>query len=109
MEATLTLLAAADPTTLMVVLETRSGAYLNGHAVTKRSGQLYGVISRWLALAHAAGTRIVVPALRLAQELREEFPILHMLKDALRQQKQLRDNIVVAKEPTKRGRKPNPQ
>ena len=109
MEAALALLAAADPTALMVALETRSRAYLNGHAGAKRGGQLYGVISRWLALAHAAGPRIVEPALRLAQELREEFPTLHMLKDALRQQKLLRDNAVVAKKPAKRGRKPNPQ
>ncbi|MFC6224368.1 SWIM zinc finger domain-containing protein [Hymenobacter artigasi] len=109
MEAALALLAAADPTALMVALETRSRAYLNGHAGAKRGGPLYGAIGRWLALAHAAGPRLVEPALRLAQELREEFPTLHMLKDALRQHKLLPDKAVVAKEPAKRGRKPNPK
>ncbi|MBU6121635.1 SWIM zinc finger family protein [Hymenobacter siberiensis] len=109
METALALLAAADPTALMVALETHSRAYLNGHAGAKRGGPLYGAIGRWLALAHAASPRLVEPALRLAQELREEFPTLNMLKDALRQQKLLPDKAVVAKEPAKRGRKPNPK
>ena len=109
MDAALALLATADPTALLVALETRSRAYLNGHAGAKRGGPLYGAIGRWLALAHAAGPRGVEPTLRLAQELREEFPTLHLLKDALRQQKLLVDKAVMPKEPARRGRKPNPK
>ena len=86
-------------TALLVALETRSRAYLHGHAGAKRGGPLYGAIGRWLALAHAAGPRGVEPTLRLAQELREEFPTLHLLKDALRQQKLLVDKAVLPKEP----------
>ncbi len=109
MDAALALLATADPTALLVALETRSRAYLNGHAGAKRGGPLYGAIGRWLALAHAAGPRGVEPTLRLAQELREEFPTLHLLKDALRQQKLLVDKAVLPKEPARRERKPNPK
>ena len=106
MDAALTLLATADPTALMLEFEARTRAYLNGHAGAKRGGPLYAVIGRWLALAHAASPRCVEPVLRLAQELREEFPTLHMLKDTLRQQNLLVDKAVLPKEPARRGRKP---
>ena len=109
MDAALAHLAAADPTALMVELETRSRAYLNGHAGARRGGALYAAIGRWLALAHAAGPRYVEPALRLAQQLREEFPTLNLLKDTLRKMQLLENKVVVPKEPAKRGRKPNPK
>ena len=108
MEAALALLAAADATALMLELETRTRAYLTGRAGAKRGGPLYQTIGRWLALVRAAAPRLTEPVLRLAQELREEFPTLNMLKDALRQQKLLGDKPVLPKEPARRGRKPNP-
>ena len=108
MEAALALLAAADATALMLELETRTRAYLTGRAGAKRGGHLYQTIGRWLALVRAAAPRLTEPVLRLAQELREEFPTLNMLKDALRQQKLLGDKPVLPKEPARRGRKPNP-
>ena len=109
MEAALTLLAAADPTALMLEVEIRSRAYLTGRAGAKRGGALYATIGRWLALVRTAAPRLTEPVLRLAQELREEFPTLNMLKDALRQQKLLADGAVLPKEPAQRGRKPNPK
>lgn len=109
MDAALTQLATADPTALMVELETRSRAYLNGHAGARRGGPLYAAIGRWLVLAHSAGPRYVEPALRLAQQLREEFPTLNLLKDALRKVQLLENKVVQTKEPAKRGRKPNPK
>ena len=109
MEAALALLAAADATALMLELETRTRAYLTGRANAKRGAVLYQAIGRWLALVRAAAPRLTEPVLRLAQELREEFPALNMLKDALRQQKLLVDKPVLPKEPARRGRKPNPK
>ena len=109
LEAALALLAAADPTALMLELETRTRAYLTGRAGAKRGGHLYATIGRWLALVRTAAPRLTEPVLRLAQELREEFPTLNMLKDALRQQKLLVDKPVLPKEPARRGRKPNPK
>lgn len=84
LDRALTLLAAADPTPLMLELETRSRAYLTGRAGAKRGHALYGSLARWLALVRSAAPRLSEPALRLAQELREEFPTLHGLKEALR-------------------------
>ena len=109
MDTALTLLAAADPTALMVELETRSRAYLTGRAGARRGGQLYQTIGRWLALARTAAPRLTEPVLRLAQELREEFPTLNMLKDALRQLKLVPDKLALPKEPAGRGRKPKAQ
>ncbi len=80
----LTLLAKADPTPLMLELETRLPAYLRGRAGARRGHLLYERIARWLAAALAAAPRLREPVLRLAQALRAEFPTLHGLKDALR-------------------------
>jgi hypothetical protein len=81
LETALRRLAEADPTPLMLALETRTRAYLQGRA--KRGHTLYAQIGRWLAIAHGAGPRLVEPALRLALELRQEFPTLYGLRDAL--------------------------
>ena len=82
LETALLRLAEADPTPLMLALETRTRAYLRGRA--KRGHTLYTQIGRWLAIAHGAGSRLVEPTLRLALELRQEFPTLYGLRDALR-------------------------
>ena len=79
----LALLAEHDPTPLMLELETRTRAYLNGRANAKRGMVLYSAIARWLALARQANERLSEPVLRLAQELREEFPTLRGLKEEL--------------------------
>ena len=106
LETALTKLAEADPTALMVELETRSRAYLNGRANAKRGATLYQPIGRWLAIAHAA-PRFAEHARRLAQALREEFPTLNGLRDALRQEGLLPDKLPLPKEPARRGRKSN--
>ncbi|GAA3960795.1 hypothetical protein [Hymenobacter antarcticus] len=84
-EQALALLATHDPTPLMLELETRTRAYLNGRANAKRGGFLYGHIARWLAAVRAASPRLTEPVLRLAQELRQEFPTLYGLRGALRE------------------------
>ncbi|MGI4871192.1 MAG: SWIM zinc finger family protein [Janthinobacterium lividum] len=79
----LALLAEHDPTPLMLELETRTRAYLNGRANAKRGVVLYGSIAQWLALVRRANPRMAEPVLRLVQELRAEFPTLRRLKEEL--------------------------
>lgn len=81
-EQALTLLATYDPTPLMLKLETRTRAYLNGRANAKRGAFLYSSIARWLAAVRAAAPRLTKPVLRLALELRQEFPTLNGLRGA---------------------------
>ena len=104
LETALVHLAKADPMPLMLELETRLPAYLHGRAQAKRGALLYERIGRWLAIMSSAAPRLTEPVLRLAQELREEFPTLHGLRDVLR-----REGLLVAAEPgaaKKAGRKP---
>ena len=82
-------LALADPANLLTELQTRLPAYLNGRAQAKRGGVLYTAIARWLAVAYAAVPALTEPVLRLAQALRDEFPSLHLLKEALLKEKLL--------------------
>ncbi|WP_204376084.1 hypothetical protein, partial [Hymenobacter coccineus] len=105
-EIALMALAAADPLPLMLELETRLPAYLHGRAGAKRGAFLYERIGRWLVSLRGTAPRLAEPILRLAQELREEFPTLHGLRDVLR-----REGFLVAPEPVaevkkKSGRKP---
>lgn len=79
-------LAQADPTPLMLELETRLPAYLRGRASVKRGHVLYESIGRWLVAVRGAAPRLEEPVLRLAQELRVEFPTLHGLRDVLRRE-----------------------
>ena len=104
----LTRLAEADPTSLMLELEGRTRAYLHGRANAKRGAVLYQAIGRWLALVRTAAPRLTEPVLRLAQELRQEFPTLHGLKDSLKRQGLLVDKPVLLKEPARPSRKPDP-
>ena len=83
-ETALRLLAAADPTPLMLDMETRLPAYLTGRAGARRGGVLYERLARWLSAAHAATPRLHEPARRLALQLRADFPTLYGLRDALR-------------------------
>ena len=79
-------LAETDPTPLMLELETRTRAYLNGRANAKRGAFLYDRIGRWLVSVRGAAPRLAEPVLRLALELRQEFPTLHGLRDVLRRE-----------------------
>ncbi|TDN40613.1 hypothetical protein E4631_10105 [Hymenobacter sp. UV11] len=107
-EIALMCLAAVDPTPLMLELETRLPAYLNGRAGAKRGAFLYERIGRWLVSMRGTAPRLTEPVLRLAQELRTEFPTLHGLRDVLR-----REGLLVAAEPDvpvikkKSGRNPS--
>ena len=103
-EQTLKLLATHDPTPLMLELETRTRAYLNGRANAKRGHLLYSHIAHWLATVHAAAPRLTEPVLRLAQELRQEFPTLYGLRDALRQEGLLPGDPGISKAAGRRGR-----
>ncbi|WP_310390897.1 hypothetical protein [Hymenobacter sp.] len=107
-EQVLIRLAETDPTPLMLELETRARAYLTGRAGAKRGAVLYERIGRWLATVRGAAPRLAEPVLRLAQELRQEFPTLHGLREALRQEGLLVDQPAPVKEPARRGRKPKP-
>ena len=100
MDRVLTLLAETDPTALMLELETRTRAYLTGRADARRGAVLYQAIARWLALVRRVAPRLTEPALRLAAELRTEFPTLHGLKDALRNA-----GLLVEAEPLPGGKK----
>jgi len=93
-EIALMRLAAVDPTPLMLELETRLPAYLNGRAGAKRGAFLYERIGRWLVSMRGTAPRLTDPVLRLAQELRTEFPTLHGLRDVLR-----REGLLVTAEP----------
>ncbi len=109
-------LAETDPTPLMLELETRTRAYLNGRAKAKRGAFLYDRIGRWLVSVRGAAPRLTEPVLRLALELRQEFPTLHGLRDVLRREGLLvNDPAPPAARPTgderapaRRGRRPNP-
>ena len=83
MNRALELLAEADPTALLLELETRTRAYLTGRANAKRGHALYGSIGNWLSLLRRVAPRLTEPVLRLAQDLRAEFPTLHGLKETL--------------------------
>jgi len=97
-------LAAADPTPLMLELETRARAYLHGRANAKRGAFLYERIGRWLVSLRGTAPRLTEPILRLAQELREEFPTLHGLRDVLRGEGFLPNEPLPAPGLKKRGR-----
>lgn len=99
-------LAAIDPTPLMLELETRTRAYLTGRANAKRGTVLYERIARWLATVRGAAPRLTEPVLRLALELRQEFPTLHGLRDALRQEGLLMDRPAPPKEPARAQAQP---
>ena len=79
----LELLAEHDPTALLLELATRTRAYLTGRANAKRGFALYESLGNWLALVRRVAPRQEEPVLRLAQELRAEFPTLPGLRDAL--------------------------
>ncbi|MDJ0366674.1 hypothetical protein QMK33_16065 [Hymenobacter sp. H14-R3] len=101
-------LATTDPMPLMLELETRLPAYLNGRAQAKRGAFLYERIGRWLVTMRGTAPRLTEPVLRLAQELRTEFPTLHGLRDVLRAEGLLaaaEPDVPVAKK--KSGRKPS--
>ena len=83
----LALLATHDPTPLMLELEARTRAYLDGRAHAKRGRDLYQAIARWLALARRANSRLQEPVLRLAAELRAEYPTLRGLKEELQRER----------------------
>ncbi|WP_046242669.1 SWIM zinc finger family protein [Hymenobacter terrenus] len=103
-EIALLRLVTTDPTPLMLELETRTRAYLNGRANTKRGTFLYDRIGRWLVTVRGAAPRLTEPVLRLAQELREEFPTLHGLKDILRREGLLvTEPVPVKAKPGRRG------
>ena len=102
-------LAAIDPTPLMLELEIRIRAYLNGRANAKRGAFLCDRIGRWLVSMRGTAPRLTEPVLRLAQELRQEFPTLHGLRDVLHREGLLVDKPALPPVPAaKRGRKPNP-
>ncbi len=108
-EIALMRLAAVDPTPLMLEIETRTRAYLNGRYNAKRGAFLYERIGRWLVSVRGTAPRLTEPVLRLAQELREEFPTLNGLRDVLRREGLLVEKPAPPREPTpRRGRKPNP-
>ncbi|GAB3636116.1 hypothetical protein GCM10027422_17060 [Hymenobacter arcticus] len=104
-EIAMSRLAEADPTPLMRELETRLPAYLHGRAQAKRGAFLYERIGRWLVTMRSTAPRLAEPVLRLAQELRTEFPTLHGLRDVLH-----REGLLVTAAPItevkKAGRKP---
>lgn len=85
-EIALMRLAEIDPTPLMLALEERLPAYLVGRAGAKRGAFLYDRLGRWLAAVRGAAPRLAEPVLRLALALREEFPTLYGLRDALRRE-----------------------
>ena len=100
-------LAETDPTSLMLELETRTRAYLYGRANAKRGAFLYDRIGRWLVSVRGAAPRLTEPMLRLALELRQEFPTLHGLRDMLRREGLLpteADGKAVGKPVRRRGR-----
>ncbi|WP_210516321.1 SWIM zinc finger family protein [Hymenobacter terricola] len=104
-EMALLRLAAQAPTPLMLELETRTRAYLNGRANAKRGHFLYERIGRWLATVRGEAPRLTEPVLRLALELRQEFPTLHGLRDALRAEGLLPGEPATPKKaPGRRGR-----
>ena len=108
-EIALMRLAAVDPTPLMLELETRTRAYLNGRANAKRGAFLYDRIGRWLVSVRGTAPRLTEPVLRLALELRQEFPTLHGLRDVLRREGLLVDKPALPDVLTaQRGRKPKP-
>ncbi|MDQ2769897.1 MAG: hypothetical protein M3Y54_05285, partial [Bacteroidota bacterium] len=76
-------LAEHNPTALMQALEIRTRAYLKGKAL--RGHDLYQRLARWLAAARTTAPRLAEPLLRLADELRVEFPTLYGLREALRE------------------------
>ncbi len=92
-ELALMRLAALDPLPLMLELETRLPAYLHGRAQAKRGTFLYERIGRWLVSVRGTAPRLTEPVLRLAQELRAQFPTLHGLREVLR-----REGLLVAPE-----------
>ena len=77
-------LAEHAPTALPPALETRTRAYLKGRAKAQRGHALYQRLAQWLAAAHTT-PRLSEPILRLADELRVEFPTLYGLREALRE------------------------
>ncbi|MEJ7666801.1 MAG: hypothetical protein WKG07_48515 [Hymenobacter sp.] len=77
------------PYPLMLELEARTRAYLDGRAHARRGRDLYRAIARWLALTRRANSRLNEPTLRLAQELRAEFPTLRGLKEELEKERLL--------------------
>jgi hypothetical protein len=97
LDVALTRLAEADPTALMLALETRTRAYLDNHPNVKRGTMLYEWISRWLTTVRKAAPRLTEPVLRLALELRQEFPTLNNLRAALRQQGLLVNEVPAAR------------
>ncbi|GAA4022549.1 hypothetical protein GCM10022409_02870 [Hymenobacter glaciei] len=99
-------LAERAPAALMPALETRTRAYLRGRAKAQRGHALYQRLAHWLAAARTTAPRLAEPALRLADELRAEFPTLYGLRDALREVQLLPEKPTL---PTKGGRKPNPR
>jgi len=110
-EIALMRLAALDPTPLMLELETRLPAYLNGRAGARRGAFLYERIGRWLVSMRGTAPRLTDPVLRLAQELRTEFPTLHGLRDVLRREGLLvtAELPATATEKKKSGRQPRSQ
>ena len=108
-EMALLRLAETDPMPLMLELETRTRAYLNGRANAKRGALLYDRIGRWLGSVRGAAPRLTEPVLRLALALRQEFPTLHGLRDVLRREGLLVNDQPAAPETAaRRGRKPRP-
>ena len=96
-------LAEHDHLALMQALETRTRAYLKGKAL--RGHDLYQRLAQWLAAARTTAPRLAEPLLRLADELRVEFPTLYGLREALREVKLLPEKPGAAKaKPTRRGR-----
>ena len=82
-------LALVDAVGLLTELRTRLPAYLNGRALAQRGGALYTATARWLAVAYAAVPALTQPVLEMAQALRDEFPALRLLKEALLKEKLL--------------------
>ena len=78
-------LAQADATALMLEMENRLPAYLLGRGGAKRGHALYEQLAGWLSVVREAAPRLTDPVHRLARALREEFPTLYGLRDALRQ------------------------
>ncbi|AMJ67018.1 SWIM zinc finger family protein [Hymenobacter sp. PAMC 26628] len=99
-------LADTDPLPLMLELEIRTRAYLHGRANAKRGAFLYERIGRWLVSLRGTAPRLAEPILRLAQELREEFPTLHGLRDVLRAEGFLPNEPATATGSKARGRRP---
>ena len=104
-------LAEHNHLALMLALETRTHAYLKGRAKAQRGHTLYQRLARWLAAARTTAPRLAEPVLRLAEELRVEFPTLYGLRDALREVQLLPEKPEKpekSKRPARRGPKPKP-